>query len=107
MVLILTDSVTCHTIDTAMRCNGVSYFFSFLCRVGPYSKCDEIRCVPPPCLQLMRGILIDELDIERDLRQLYIPDNYKSKALQTRISNPVFQIMISYRYYKSVDDNSC
>ena len=48
-----------------------------------------------------------ELDIERDLRRLYIPDNYKSKVLQTRISNPLFQIMIPNRNYKSVDDNSC
>ena len=47
-----------------------------------------------------------ELDIERDLRQLYIPDNYKSKALQTRISNSLFQIVIPNRNYKSVDDNS-
>ena len=47
-----------------------------------------------------------ELDIERDLRQLYIPDNYKSKALQIRISNPLFLIMIPNHNHKSVDDNS-
>ena len=52
-----------------------------------------------------------ELNIEWDVRRLYIPDNYKSKlqiqALQTRISNPVFQILIPNRNYKSDADNSC
>ena len=36
-----------------------------------------------------------------------MPNNYKFKALQTRISNPVLQIMIPNRNYKSIADNSC
>ena len=48
-----------------------------------------------------------ELDIERDLRRLYIPDNYKSKHYKLALLNPVFQILIPNCNYKSVDDNSC
>jgi len=48
-----------------------------------------------------------ELDIERDLWHLYILDNYKFRHYKSPISNPVFQIMIPNRNYKSVDDNSC
>jgi len=48
-----------------------------------------------------------ELNVERDLWHLYILDNYKFRHYKSPISNPVFQIMIPNRNYKSVDDNSC